>query len=71
MNQVIMLESISLDCHPILNEWVNKFELLQQFKSISGNTHVPQLYSTQEGVKLGIWVTSKCTVNHETRLSTN
>jgi len=70
-NRVTMLDSISFDWVPNVNEWGNKFELLQQYKSINGNSNVPKLYSTTAGVKLGSWVSTQRTHYRRNQLSTN
>jgi len=68
--RISTLDSISFDWDPIANEWTNKFELLQQYKSINGNTNVPQSYSTTEGVKLGIWVCKQRILHRKNQLPT-
>merc|ERR1740124_1377577 len=57
--QILMLDSISFDWDPTVNEWKSKFELLRLYKSTNGNTSVPKGYTTKEGVKLGDWVSKQ------------
>jgi len=68
--RISTLDSISFDWDPIANEWTNKFELLQQYKSINGNTNVPQSYSTTEGVTLGRWVCKQRILHRKNQLPT-
>jgi len=66
--QISVLDSISFDWDPYANEWLNKFELLQQYKLINGNTNVPSSHSTTEGVKLGAWVNTQRIIHRRNQL---
>ena len=41
-NRISMLDSVSFEWDPAVNEWENKFELLRQYNSINDNTYVPR-----------------------------
>merc|ERR1740136_170245 len=68
--QILMLDSISFDWDPTVNEWKSKFELLRLYKSTNGNTSVPKGYTTKEGVKLGDWVSKQRCLHRKHQLST-
>jgi len=66
----IILDSISFDWDPAVNEWKSKFELLRLYKSTNGNTGVPKGYTTKEGVKLGDWVSKQRCLHRQHQIST-
>merc|ERR1740136_207151 len=68
--QILMLDSISFDWDPTVNEWKSKFELLRLYKSTNGNTSVPKGYTTKEGVKLGDWVSKQRCLHRQHQIST-
>ena len=70
MTRISLLNSILFEWDPIVNEWENKFKLLQQYKLINGNTNVLNRHVTKEGVKLGNWVYTQRSLHRKNQLST-
>merc|ERR1740136_236752 len=68
--QILMLDSISFDWDPAVNEWESKFKLLQQYISINVDTKIPKGYTTKDGVKLGVWATRQRHLRRQNLLST-
>jgi len=50
------LESIGFVWDLQESQWNEQFEVLQQYKKDDGDCHVPQSYTTKDGVNLGRWV---------------
>jgi len=58
-NKIRLLEDLGIDWSPIETQWENMYSLAKQYYDKKGDLLIPDLYITNDGTKLGRWISTQ------------